>query len=301
MEQNEVLSALVRELLAEKRSQRRWKIFRWFLILSVVALIVLGGSQTETVLNEPAEHVALINLEGEIKNDQSASSKNLITAFQNAFGSETASGIILKINSPGGSPVQAGAVFDEVLRLKKQHPKKRLYAVVEDMGASGAYYIAAAADEIYVHPSSLIGSIGVIMNQFGLNKVIEKLGIEQRTITAGKNKAFLDPFSPVDPEQQTHAQNLVNQVHRQFIQAVKKGRGNRLKEEPLIFSGLVFSGEEGVKLGLADKLGQVHDVRREVFHNLPLKDYSVKSDLSDRLLKQLGVEVRAFLSEKFLF
>ena len=301
MDEKEVLSTLVKEWISDKRSQRRWRIFRWFLLISVVVLIFFASNTTENNFAESAPHIALINLEGEIKNEQSASSQNLIESFQKAFENKAVRGIILKINSPGGSPVQAGAVFDEMMRLKKNNPQKPIYAVIEDVGASGAYYIAAAADEIYVHPSSLVGSIGVIMNQFGLDKVIEKLGIEQRTITAGKNKAFLDPFSPLDLAQKTHAQQLVNRVHGHFIQAVKTGRGKRLKENDEIFSGLVWTGEDAIALGLADKIGQVNVVQREVLDNLPLRDYSVKSDLSERVLKQLGVQMRLLLREQMFF
>lgn len=304
MEKEQFLNLLINEFVAEKRSKRRWRVFRWGLVLLVVAAIVWLTVPADSPTSETT-HVALIKLVGEIKNDQSASAENLIKAFNKAFATPKVTGIILEVNSPGGSPVQAGAVFDEIMRLKKNNADKRVIAVIEDVGASGAYYIAAAADEIFVHPSSLVGSIGVVMSQFGLNKVIEKLGIEQRTITAGKNKAFLDPFSPENPAQKAHAERLVNNIHTHFKNAVRAGRGARLKENDEIFSGLVWTGDESITLGLADKIGQVRDVQRTVFNDAPLQDYTVETDLTERLMKHLGVQVRegiaAFFKQSEIF
>ena len=305
MEKEQFLNLLINEFVAEKRSKRRWRVFRWVLILLlIVGIVGLTVPSSDSSVTE-SPHVALIKLNGEIKNDQSASAENLIKAFNNAFASPKTTGIILEVNSPGGSPVQAGAVFDEIMRLKRTNADKRVIAVIEDVGASGAYYIAAAADEIFVHPSSLVGSIGVIMSQFGLDKVIEKLGIEQRTITAGKNKAFLDPFSPENPAQKAHAERLVANIHTHFKNAVKAGRGERLKENDEIFSGLVWTGDESIALGLADKIGQVRDVQRTVFNDAPLKDYTVETDLAQRVMKHLGVQFRtemaAFLKDLQIF
>jgi protease-4 len=225
---------------------------------------------------------------GVIQDAGDASAEHIIGALQAAFEDKRTAGVILRINSPGGSPVQAGMINDEIRRLRTKYPKIPLYAVVEDICASGGYYVAAAADDIYVDKASLVGSVGVLMDGFGFTGTMDKLGVERRLLTAGVNKGFLDPFSPLDPAQKAHAQAMLNEIHRQFVDVVRKGRGKRLKETPEMFSGLMWSGARSVELGLADGFGSVESVARDVVKAEDIRDYTEKGNLAERLAKRLG-------------
>jgi protease-4 len=237
-------------------------------------------------------HTALVEVRGEIGPEGEASAELLVTALREAFSDPGAQAVVLRINSPGGSPVQSGIVNDEIRRLKAKHNKK-VYAVVEEVCASGAYYIAAAADEIYVDKASIVGSIGVLMDGFGFTGAMEKLGVERRLLTAGSNKAMLDPFSPANPQQTAMAQAMLDQIHQQFITVVKQGRGERLKEGPDTFSGLFWNGEEAVKLGLADGLGNLDFVAREVVKAEEVIDYTPQENVAERLAKRFGASIGA--------
>ena len=236
------------------------------------------------------QHTALVEVRGEIASESEANAEDLVAALKSAFEDTSAKAVVLRINSPGGSPVQAGIVNDEIRRLKALH-KKKVYAVVEEMCASGAYYIAVAADEIYVDKASLVGSIGVLMDGFGFTGTMEKLGVERRLLTAGANKGMLDPFSPQDAKQTAYAMAMIEQIHRQFIKVVKDGRGTRLKETPETFSGLFWNGEEAVRQGLADKIGNLDYVAREVIQAPEIIDYTPKENIAERLAKRFGASI----------
>ena len=231
-----------------------------------------------------------MELRGEIAAGGEASAEVLLSGLKSAFEDAGAQGVIIRINSPGGSPVQAGIVYDEVKRLKALHNKK-VYAVVEESAASGAYYIAVAADEIYVDKASIVGSIGVLMDGFGFDKVLEKVGVERRLLTAGENKGMLDPYSPLSEKQRGYAQAMLDQIHRQFIDTVREGRGERLKETPETFSGLFWNGEEAVKMGLADGLGNLDHVARDVIKAEEIIDYTPKENVAERLAKRFGAAI----------
>jgi protease-4 len=243
-------------------------------------LVSLGGEEPHTALIEVD---GVLDLGGEIQAD------DIIQGLRDAFDADGSKGVILRINSPGGSPVQAAEIYEEIRRLRKLHPDKPVHAVVSDICASGGYYIAAAADKIYANPSSLVGSIGVLMDGFGFTETMNKLGVERRLLTAGEHKGMLDPFSPVDEKEQAHVQKMLDQVHEQFIRAVREGRGKRLAESPELFSGLIWSGEEAKKLGLVDDFGSADFVAREVIGAEDLMDYTPAPDYFDRLAKQIGM------------
>ncbi|MFM7507350.1 MAG: S49 family peptidase [Rubrivivax sp.] len=279
--------------LAHQRSERRWRLFfrfTWLLVLLVILVLSFGNLGRPSAPTTP--HTALVEVRGEIALDTEASADRLIAGLRDAFKDAGAQAVVLRINSPGGSPVQAGIVHDEILRLKALHGKK-VYAVVEEIGASGAYYIAVAADQIFVDKASIVGSIGVLMNGFGFTGLMDKLGVERRLITAGSNKAMLDPFSPLDPKQKELAQAMLVQIHRQFIDVVRKGRGERLKAGDEAFSGLVWNGEEAVKNGLADALGSLDYVAREIVKAEDIVDYTARENVAERLAKRFGAEVGA--------
>ena len=235
-------------------------------------------------------HTALVEVRGEIAAESEASAEALVGALKQAFEDNAAQAVVLRINSPGGSPVQSGIVHDEILRLKAKHGKK-VYAVVEEICASGAYYIAVAADEIYVDKASIVGSIGVLMDGFGFTGLMDKLGVERRLLTSGENKAMLDPFSPVNAKQAEKARLMIEQIHRQFIAVVKQGRGARLKETPDTFSGLFWNGEEAVRQGLADATGNLDFVAREVIKAEEIIDYTPHENVAERLAKRFGAGV----------
>ena len=287
------LERAVRELIRERRSERNWRIFfrlAWLALLVIVAWVALQRAGPATAPSTP--HTALVEVRGEIAADGEASAERIVAALHDAFEDKGAQAIVLRINSPGGSPVQAGIVNDEIRRLKAVHGKK-VYAVVEEIAASGAYYIAVAADEIYVDKASIVGSIGVLMDGFGFVGVMEKVGVERRLLTAGANKGMLDPFSPEDPVQTAYAKAMLDQIHQQFIDVVKQGRGARLKETPQTFSGLFWNGEEAVKQGLADKLGNLDFVAREVVGAEEVIDYTPHDNLAERFAKRFGAAIGA--------
>ncbi len=285
------LEKVVRELIQERRSERNWRIFfrlAWLALVVAIVWVLLSRAGPTMQISKP--HTALIEVQGEIAVGSEASAEALVAALKSAFEDKGAVAIVLRINSPGGSPVQSGIVNDEIRRLKALHNKK-VYAVVEEMCASGAYYIAVAADEIYVDKASLVGSIGVLMDGFGFTGLMDKLGVERRLLTAGQNKGMLDPFSPQDPTHKAYAQAMIEQIHEQFIGVVKEGRGERLKATPETFSGLFWNGEEAVRLGLADKFGSLDHVAREVIKAEDVVDYTPRDNVAERLAKRFGAAV----------
>lgn len=285
------IERIARELLRQQRSERRWRVFfrlAWLGLVVAVAWALLSNRVSPTAPSTP--HTALVEVRGEIAVDTEASAEQLVAGLKSAFEDAGALAVVLRINSPGGSPVQAGIVYDEIQRLKALH-KKKVYAVVEEVCASGAYYIAAAADEIYVDKASIVGSIGVLMDGFGFTGTMDKLGIERRLLTAGDNKGMLDPFSPLDPQQVAYAKAMLDQIHQQFIAVVKEGRGQRLKETPETFSGLFWNGEEAVKIGLADRMGNLDYVAREVVKAEEVIDYTPRENVAERLVKRFGASI----------
>ncbi|MEN9395738.1 MAG: hypothetical protein RLZ81_268 [Pseudomonadota bacterium] len=274
--------------LHEQRLARRWRTFvrlAWLGFLVFLAWVALSRGGPSSDVSAP--HTAVVEIRGEIASDTEASAELLVAALRSAFEDEGAQAVVMLINSPGGSPVQAGIINDEILRLKAKHGKP-VYAVVEETCASAAYYIAVAADKIFVDKASIVGSIGVLMDGFGFTGLMDKLGVERRLMTAGENKGFLDPFSPQTERQRVYAQSMLNQIHKQFIDVVKAGRGDRLKETPETFSGLFWSGQQAVALGLADQYGSLDYVAREVVKAEDLIDYTRRDNVAERLVKRFG-------------
>jgi len=285
------METLVAEVLRERRTDRRWRIFfrlAWLGLALALLWVLVSDRSHHTAPAGP--HTALVELRGEIAADTEASAEQLLSGLRNAFEDKGAKAVVLRINSPGGSPVQAGILYDEIRRLKKLHGKK-VYAVVEEVCASGAYYVAVAADEIFVDKASIVGSIGVLMDGFGFTGLMDKLGIERRLLTAGDNKGMLDPFSVQDPKQRAYAQAMIDQVHQQFIRVVREGRGQRLKETPETFSGLFWNGEEAVKTGLADRFGNLDHVAREVVKAEEVIDYTPRENVAEKLAKRFGAAI----------
>jgi protease-4 len=285
------LEKLAFAALAEQRSARRWKIFfrlSWLALFLAVAWAALSRSQGGTASVTP--HTAVVEVKGEIASGASASAEYIVAAMRSAFEDEGSQAVVLLINSPGGSPVQAGIINDEIRRLKAKHGKP-VYAVVEESCASAAYYIAAATDEIFVDKASIVGSIGVLMDGFGFTGLMDKLGVERRLLTAGENKGFLDPFSPQTERQRAYAQTMLDEVHRQFIAVVKAGRGDRIKETPELFSGLFWTGSQAIEMGLADKLGSLDYVARDVVKAEEIIDYTRRENVAERLARQFGASV----------
>ncbi|MDD4913994.1 MAG: signal peptide peptidase SppA [Methylococcales bacterium] len=288
-----VLEKLAFASINEQKIARRWGIFfklLTFAYLTVVLVIASFPQLMETIGSGIKQHVAIVDIHGVIAQGEGVSASTIMEGLQNAAKDSNTKAIILNINSPGGSPVQSAYIYDEIRRLKKLHPDMPIYAVVGDMCASGGYYVAAAADKIFVSPASVIGSIGVIMNGFGFTGTMEKAGIDRRLLTAGDHKALLDPFSPVKPQETAYMQTLLDQVHLQFINAVRAGRGDRLNEAgtPEIFSGLVWTGEQGVKIGLADGFGSVESVARDQLGTEETVNFTPQEHLIDRLAGKLG-------------
>jgi protease-4 len=287
----------------EQRRARYWSIFFKLLLFTYLFLLLflwLGwlGKKDAT---STGKHTALVELRGVIGPESSASADNVIAGLQAAFKDKYTQGVILRINSPGGSPVQAGHINDEVKRLRAKYPNIPLYAVVEDICASGGYYVAVAADHIYVDKGSIIGSIGVLMDGFGFTGLMEKLGVERRLLAAGENKGFLDPFSPMRDNQVQYAETMLDEIHRQFITVVREGRGQRLKETPELFSGLLWVGTRSVELGLADAIGSVDYVAREVVKAEEIIDFTPRENVAERLARRFGAAmadtlVRAVMS-----
>lgn len=290
--ERKLIEKLAFEALREQKARRRWGIFfkSVFLTLALFAVYRIARLEDEEVENL-GPHTALVEVDGTIDAEGNASAKAIIPALNRAFADEGALGVVMKINSPGGSPVQAGLIADEIFRLRKVHPDKKLYVVVEEICASGGYYIAAAADEIYVNKASIVGSIGVLMDGFGFTGLMDKLGVERRLMTAGENKGFMDPFSQQTEKQKVHTQAMLNDIHQQFIDVVRAGRGKRLKETPEMFSGLFWTGNKAVALGLADGYGSVEMVARDIVKAENIYDYTQKEGLPERVLKKFGASV----------
>lgn len=291
--EREVLEKLVLATVAEQRATRRWRIFWRFAWIVLVAAVVWAlASRDLGSAAKSGPHTAVVDVKGEIAAGAEASAEFVVAAMRSAFEDAGSQAVVLLINSPGGSPVQAGIINDEIVRLKAKHGKP-VYVVVEETCASAAYYIAAAADGIFVDKASIVGSIGVLMDGFGFAGTMDKLGVERRLITAGENKGFLDPFSPMSEQQRQYAQAMLDQIHQQFIAVVKAGRGERLKETPEIFSGLFWTGQQAVDLGLADQLGNLDYVAREVVKAEEVIDYTRRDNMAERLARKFGAAVGA--------
>lgn len=278
--------------IREQRRTRRWNIFFRFLLVGyLLALFALTPSCQFGGGSSLGPHTAVVRITGPIMDDSQASAESVIEGLDAAFEAEGVRGVVLDINSPGGSPVQAGRINDEIRRLRALHPDIPVYAVLGDIAASGAYYVAVGADRIYVDKASMVGSIGVLMNGFGFTGTMEKLGVERRLYTSGAHKAFLDPFSPQNPDNVAHIEGMLRQIHQQFIDEVKEGRGERLSQDPKIFSGLVWTGAESIDLGLADEFGSVHYVARDVIGAEDLVDYTPRQDFLSSVTDKLGVSI----------
>ncbi len=291
--ERDVIARLASDALAEQKRARRWGIafkiltFAYLFILLFVWLGWLGEGDGV----ERGEHTAVVDVSGIIAPDAQANAEDIVAGLKEAFEADGAKAVVLRINSPGGSPVQAANINSEMRRLRELHPDKPLYAVVEDICASGGYYVAAAAERIFVSEASIVGSIGVLMNGFGFTGTMDKLGVERRLLTAGENKGFMDPFSPLDQKQRQYAKNMLDEIHGQFIEAVRLGRGDRLKETEQTFSGLVWTGEKSVEMGLADALGSVAYVAREVVQAEKIVNYSRRESLLDRVARRVGASL----------
>ncbi|HEV2039748.1 MAG TPA: S49 family peptidase [Casimicrobiaceae bacterium] len=285
-----VLERLATDGLREQRRARRWGIFFKLLAFGFLFFILFAALGVWTGSERLCldKCTAMVEIQGEIEATGRASADNVIAGLQAAFKNKGTQGVVLKINSPGGSPVQAGEINDEIRRLRGKYPDTPIYAVVEEICASGAYYVAVAADKIYVDKASLVGSIGVIMDGFGFVGALEKLGIERRALTAGDNKAFLDPFSPLPPKQKEYAQQMLGDIHQQFIAVVKAGRGSRIKDSPELFTGLVWNGRRSIELGLTDALGSVRSVARDVVKAEDIVDFTVQENVAERVARKFG-------------
>jgi protease IV len=285
------LEKLATNYMIEQKTARRWRTFvrlAWLTFFALVAWSILDRSAPSKEFS--MDHTAVIEIKGEISSGGETSADQVVTSLRSAFEDKGAKAVVLLINSPGGSPVQAGMINDEIYRLKALH-KKPVYAVVEETCASAAYYIAVAADQIYVDKASIVGSIGVLMDGFGFTGLMEKLGVERRLMTAGENKGFMDPFSPQTEKHRAFTQGMLNQIHQQFIAVVKKGRGERLKETPETFTGLFWSGQQAVELGLVDKIGTLDFVARDVVKAPELVDYTKRDNVAEKLAKRFGAAI----------
>ena len=301
----DVIERLVFASLREQTRARRWRVFfmLFFVVyLSVVTIILLtGGDDGYGAAGEPDgdRHTAVVKLSGIIADGEQAGSDNVVAGLKAAFKHEDTAGVVLEINSPGGSPVQSAYIFDEIMRLKQEHEGIPVYAVVSDIAASGGYFVASAADRIYVNKSSLVGSIGVRMDNFGFVELMKKIGVERRLLTAGENKALLDPFLPEQNDQKAHLQVMLDEVHGHFIAAVRQGRGDRLDESEDLFSGLIWSGEQSLSLGLADAFGNTMSVARELEAE-QIVDFTRKTDLLERIAERIGSSLGRGISEILL-
>jgi protease-4 len=299
--ERKIVTQLAESSLKEQRRSRRWGIFfKLLTFIYIGAIVFIFGQASLTEINQTEKHTALVELNGVIADDKVANADTIITALRDAFENENSAGVILRINSPGGSPVQSGYIYDEILRLREEYPDTPLYAVITDVCASGGYYIAAAADKIYADKASIVGSIGVRMDNFGFVDAMSKLGVERRTLTAGKNKALLDPFLPIDEKTTAHMQVMLTEIHQQFITAVKKGRGDRLDTSVEgLFSGLIWTGEAAVDIGLVDDLASSSYIAREVIGEETIVNYTVKEDLLERFADRLGSTTAQAISSQF--
>ncbi|MGB0867699.1 MAG: S49 family peptidase [Granulosicoccaceae bacterium] len=290
--ERQTIKELANGALVEQRKTRRWGLFFKFLMVAYIGFVTLMAFRQhlfpDTTVTE--DHTALLVLSGAIAADgDGISSRAVLPSLKDAFEEESAKAVVLRINSPGGSPVQSGIIYDEIRRLRAEYPDKKLYAVVQDVAASGGYYIASAADEIYVDKASIVGSIGVVTNGFGFVGTMEKLGVERRMITAGENKGMLDPFSPSRETDVVHMRTLVADIHEQFKTVVREGRGDRLKEDEDTFSGKFWTGAQAIELGLADGTGDEYYVAREIVGAEELREYGPKKSLLDQIASQVGV------------
>jgi protease IV len=297
--ERELVTRLATAALKEQRRARLWGIFFKLLAFAYVTLILIMAVDWKgrTDLAGGKKHTAMVELSGIIAPGAEASADKVMTALQAAFKDKNTQGVVLRINSPGGSPVQSQLIYDEMRRLRKKYPDTPLYAVVEDVCASGGYFVAVGADRIYVSKASIVGSIGVLMNGFGFTGLMDKIGVERRLITAGENKGMLDPFSPVDKKDMQHARTLIHDVHEQFIGVVREGRGKRLKESPELFSGLIWTGQKSVDLGLADGIGSLESVARDVVKAEDIVDYTQKEGVAEKLAKRFGMGAASALME----
>ena len=294
-----VLEKIALAGIKEQRSARRWGIFFKILTFTYVTLILFFAIDWKgrTEIMTDGKHTALVEVSGVIGPGTDASAERVNAALQAAFKDRNTQGVVVRVNSPGGSPVQSQNIYDEMRRLRVKYPTIPLYVVVEDMCASGGYFVAAGADRIYVNKSSLVGSIGVRMDGWGVTGLMDKLGVERRLLTAGDNKGFLDPFLPVDEKQKQHALAMLGEIHQQFINVVREGRGKRLKESPDLFSGLVWTGQKSVDLGLADGFGSLDYVAREVIKAEDIVDFSQKENLAEKFARRLGAGAASALAE----
>jgi len=289
--ERDVIEKLAFAALTEQKRSRRWSIFfktLLFLYLLILAWVAIYPNFDPKLISVSEGHTAVIDIVGMIAEGQQANAESIIDSLRAAAKDPKTKGIILYANSPGGSPVQSGYVYDEIRKIKKEHGQLPIYSVISDTCTSGCYYIVSATDKIYVNQASLLGSIGVLMSGFGFVDAMEKLGVERRLMTAGNHKDLLDPFSPLKQDENQYMQRLLDQVHQQFITAVKTGRGGRLKESPEIFSGLVWTGEMGIKMGLADGFGSQESVAEQVIGAKTRVDYTQKERLLDRLADRMG-------------
>ncbi len=300
--ERDLITKLARDALIEQRRRRRWGIFFKLLTFAYITFVVLllvdwsnGGDFASS-----KRHTAMVDLNGVIAPGTDASAEKVNASLDAAFKDKYTQGVILRINSPGGSPVQSQTIYDEMRRLRKKYPDIPLYVVVEDICASGGYYVASAADRIYVGKASIVGSIGVLMNGFGFTGLMDKLGVERRLITAGENKGMLDPFSPLQEKDKVYIEGMMKDIHEQFIGAVRAGRGKRLKETPDMFSGLFWTGDKSVELGLADGFGSLDSVARDVIKAEDIVDYTVKEGLAEKVAKRFGASVASSLAQILL-
>jgi protease IV len=295
--ERELVTKLAMANIKEQRARRRWSLFfklAWFALAATIVAYLLGFIGGKDGVEHIGRHTAVVKLDGVIDDKGVASAENVNAALKSAFSASDSVGVILQINSPGGSPVQSARIFNEIKRLRKDNPEKPLYVVVDELCASGGYFVAAAGDKIFVDGSSLVGSIGVVFQGVGVDKLMEKLGVENRTVTAGENKAFMDPFSPIKQEQKAHLEAMLGDVHQQFIKAVKEGRGDRLKANtPGLFSGLIWTGNKAIEHGLVDAIGSVEMVARDVIKAEDLVDYTIEENAFDKFARRLGAQFGA--------
>jgi protease IV len=300
--ERDLLTKLATAALKEQRRARLWGIFFKLLTFAYITFILVWAVDWKGrgEITGGKKHTAMVEVNGVISTGSDASAERINSALQAAFKDKNTQGVVVRINSPGGSPVQAQTIYDEMRRLRQKYPDIPLYAVVEDVCASGGYFVAVGADRIYVARSSIVGSIGVLMNGFGFTGLMDKLGVERRLITAGENKGMLDPFSPLDEKDVKHARQMVDEIHQQFVGVVREGRGKRLKETPDMFSGLIWTGQKSVDLGLADAFGSLEYVAREVIKAEEIVDYTQKESVVEKFAKRFGAGAAAALAEAAL-
>src|ERR687892_192774 len=299
--ERELVTKLATAALKEQRRARLWGIFFKLLTFAYVTLLLLMAIDWKTgEMVGGKKHTAMVEVNGLIAPGTDASAEKITTALQAAFKDKNTQGVVLRINSPGGSPVQAQTIYDEMRRLRKKYPDVPLYAVIEDVCASGGYFVAVGADRIYVGKASIVGSIGVLMNGFGFTGLMEKLGIERRLIAVGENKGMLDPFSPLDEKDKEHVKKLMGDIHEQFVAVVREGRGKRLKDAPEIFSGLIWTGQRSIDLGLADGFGSLEYVAREVIKAEEIRDFTITEGVAEKLARRFGASVASAFAESLL-